>query len=293
MCGIIGFVDKKRKLSRKDRECILQKMLKEVQYRGYDSTGIFIDENVSIGHNRLSILDTSQKANQPFVRRNKNIIFSYNGEIFNHLELRDITKGYDYATRSDTETFAVVYEKIKDHVFNLIRGMFAVSLYNIANQKILLSVDGFGIKPLYYINTPDWFAWSSEVKVFKYLPEFSFSINKDKLFEYGIFRTTVGPETLFKNVLRVGQGEILKYNIKNDAIENSNYVYKFDDPQLSIERLLDSSISDHILSDVPIGLQLSGGVDSSFISVLVNGLIKQSEIHSFSIGLKDPSWNEF
>lgn len=293
MCGIAGFVDKKNTLSVEDRAVVLGNMLKEIQYRGYDSSGTFINNFVSVGHNRLAILDTSKKAEQPFVSKDKSLVISYNGEIFNHFDLRNLVEDYEYKTRSDTETFLVVYEKIRQQIFTLIRGMFAVCLYDAHEQTITLSVDGFGIKPLYYINTPDWFAWSSEIKAFKCLPGFSFSLNENKLFEHAIFRTSICSETLFNNVPRLNPSEILKYDIKRDKLERSTYVYKSEISQQSIENLLEASVSEHTLADVPIGLQLSGGVDSSLIGALAKGKINQEEVHSFSIGLNDPDWNEF
>lgn len=292
MCGIIGFVDKKNSLSQKEKEKIGNKMLQEIEYRGRDNHGIYISGQITIGHNRLAIVDVSKKANQPFFNIKKNLVMSYNGEIFNHLELRKLIDKQIYQSNSDTETFINLYEKINEKTFGLIRGMFAVSFYDLEKDEITLAIDQFGIKPLYYLNTPDWFAWSSELKTFKFLPNTSFSLNKNQLFEYGVFRTIIGKKTLFDGICKMVPGELLKYNIKDDSF--SKFLYPcteiMDD---KIEYLLKSSISEHILSDVPIGLQLSGGVDSSLISVLAMQYLKQKNVHSFSIGLTDPKWNEF
>ena len=295
MCGIIGFVDKNNRLSLQEKKRIGEMMLQKIEYRGRDSSGIYNHRSVTIGHNRLAIIDTSEKAKQPFLNTNNTLVMSYNGEIYNHLELRGLTKKHTYNSTSDAETFISLYEDLKEKIFGLIRGMFAVSFYDIKNKEIVLAVDQFGIKPLYYLDTPDWFVWSSELKVFKLLPNVSFLLNKSKIFEYGIFRTTIGSQTLLKDINRMNPGEFLRYQIKDYSIKKFKYSYT-GTVDGEIENLLKLSVSEHILSDVPIGLQLSGGIDSSLISVLATQCLRylgQKDIHSFSIGLTDPEWNEF
>lgn len=292
MCGIIGFIDKKNSLSKPEKEKIATAMLQEIEYRGRDSFGVSIDGLVTIGHRRLAIIDISKKANQPFSNTSRTLIVSYNGEIFNHLELRRLIDKQVYQTTSDTETFLCLYEKLRDQSFGLIRGMFAVSFFDKIKKEIVVAVDRFGIKPLYYINTPDWFAWSSESKTFNFLPGVSFSLNENRLFEYGVFRTISGSGTLLNGVSRLKPGELIRYDIKNKSISTSSYSYA-EVRHDTVENLLKSSVSEHILSDVPIGFQLSGGVDSGLISALATKYLKQKEVHSFSIGLADQKWNEF
>lgn len=292
MCGIIGFVDKKNRLSATEKEGIATKILKEIQHRGYDSSGIYSHQSVTLGHNRLAIIDTSKNAEQPFFNETRMMTMSYNGEIFNHLELRVLTEKHIYASRSDTETLMSLYEALGETAFGLIRGMFAVSFYDQTTEEILLAVDQFGIKPLYYIDTPDWFAWSSEIKALKFIPGISFSLDENRLYEYAIFRTTVGSQTMLKGINRLSPGELLRYSIKNDRIGKTKYAAT-ETTGGNIEDMLKLSVSEHILSDVPVGLQLSGGVDSSLISVLATQSLRQEDVHSFSIGLADRKWNEF
>ncbi len=291
MCGVIGFVDKKKKLSASERKVLMGKMLDETIYRGRDASGIYENDGVVIGHNRLAILDVSEKANQPMSTEDGNLVVSYNGEIFNHLEMRE--GPLRYLTNSDTETFLYAYKRHRDKVFESIRGMFAVSFYEPLFNKITLSVDSFGIKPLYYLNTEDWFAWSSELKVFKHLEGFNFSINEERLFEYGVFRVIAGSETMLKGVCKLMPSEIIEYGINSDSISFDMYHSSAEVGKDSLEELLTQSVSECILSDVPIGFQLSGGVDSSLISVIAKKVLKQKDVHSFSIGLDDQKWNEF
>lgn len=291
MCGVIGFVDKKKQLSVSERKALMNKMLDEIIYRGQDASGIYENDGVVIGHNRLAILDISEKANQPLSTKDDNLIISYNGEIFNHLEMRE--SSVRYFTNSDTETFLHAYKRHNKKAFESIRGMFAVSFYESLPNKITLSVDSFGIKPLYYLNTEDWFAWSSESKVFKHLEGFNFLINEERLFEYGVFRVIAGSETMLKGVCKVLPSEIIEYDINSDSVICDMYRSSVEVGKDNLEELLTQSISEHILADVPIGFQLSGGVDSSLISVIAKKVLKQKDVHSFSIGLDDPKWNEF
>lgn len=291
MCGIIGFVDKKKQLSVKERKVLMSKMLQEIAYRGQDAYGVYENEGVTIGHNRLAILDLSEKANQPISTENGNLVISYNGEIFNHLELREFD--IKYKTDSDTETLLYAYSRYKKKALELIRGMFAVSFYEPEFNKIILSVDRFGIKPLYYLNTNDWFAWSSELKVFKYLTGFNFFLDEECLFEYGTFRTIAGSKTIIKNICKLAPSEIVEYYIDSDYVAKDRYGEYVSGVEGNLEEMLVKSISEHVLSDVPIGFQLSGGIDSSLISVLAKKILCQKETHSFSIGLNDSKWNEF
>ena len=291
MCGVIGFVDKKKKLSVSERKALMGKMLDEIVYRGRDASGIYENNGVVIGHNRLAILDVSEKANQPMSTEDGNLVVSYNGEIFNHLEMRE--GSLRYLTNSDTETFLYAYKRHSNKVFESIRGMFAVSFYEPIFNKITLSVDSFGIKPLYYLNTEDWFAWSSELKVFKHLEGFNFSINKERLFEYGVFRVIAGSETMLKGVYKLMPSEIIEYDSNSDSVIFDTYHSSAEVGKDSLEELLTQSVLERILSDVPIGFQLSGGVDSSLIRKKKKKVLKQKEVHSFSIGLDDPKWNEF
>lgn len=291
MCGVIGFVDKKKQLSAGERKALMNKMLDEIIYRGRDASGIYEDDGVVIGHNRLAILDLSGKANQPLSTEDGNLVISYNGEIFNHLEMREST--FNYKTDSDTETLLHAYKRHNKKAFELIRGMFAVSFYEPVSNKIILSVDRFGIKPLYYLNTEDWFAWSSEPKVFSHLRGFNFSLNEECLFEYGVFRVIAGSETMFKDIYKLVPSEIVEYDIGSDCVVQGRYHEHANVGESNLEELLTQSVSEHILSDVPIGFQLSGGVDSSLISALAKKVLNQKDVHSFSIGLSNPKWNEF
>ena len=293
MCGIIGFIDKNSKLTDKEKTSVARKMLDLIEYRGRNGSDIYIYKNVVMGHNRLAIIDISDKAKQPLFNNDRNLVITYNGEIFNHVELRGIINNKEYISSSDTETFLNLYYENKEKSFPMIRGMFSVVFHDVLNDKIVLANDYYGIKPLYYFDSPDFFAWSSEIKTFKCLPNVDFKVNQSRLMEYGLFRTTVGPDTLFLDIKRVMPGEIVYFNIKHKSLTTKHYDLNVEKPTGNLEEYLKLSINQHLLSDVPVELQLSGGGDSSLISALAIKALDQKEFHSFSIGLIDPKWNEF
>lgn len=293
MCGIIGFIDKKDKLTSGEKAVIANKMLTAIEYRGRDTSNFYSDEKIIMGHNRLAIVDVSDKASQPFISSDRKLAITYNGEIFNHLELRNLIKNKNYISGSDTETFLNLYSEYKEKGFQMIRGMFSVVFHDVPNKQVVLANDLYGIKPLYYLDSPDYFAWSSEIKTFEFLPGFNFILNPSRLLEYGLFRTTVGPDTLFSNVKRLMPGEIISFDIRSMSFVSKRYQYLNEQVVNNAEEYLRLSIDEHLFSDVPVGLQLSGGVDSSLISLLATQSTKQKGIHSFSIGLDDPNWNEF
>jgi asparagine synthase (glutamine-hydrolysing) len=291
MCGIIGFVDKKETLSVANKEVLVRKMLGRISHRGKDASGVFVREKVAVAHNRLAILDASEYANQPFSIEDKSLTLSYNGEIFNHTELRD--KDDHFKTHSDTESLLRAYARQGERVFEIIRGMFAASFYESEVEKITLAVDRSGIKPLYYLNTADWFAWSSEIKALDCLPGVRFELNKDVLHEYGVFRTTAGSQTLIKGINKLLPAEIVNFDIRENKFFKRTYIYSGSNGDTNLEQSLERSVSEALLADFPVGLQLSGGVDSSLIGVMAKKVLRQGKMHSYSIGLKEEGWNEF
>ena len=304
MCGITGFVDKKGKLSQEEKNKLLEKMLASIRHRGNDGAGVYVHGSVAIAHARLSIIDLSKTADQPMQNDNDDIVLSFNGELYDHQNIRkELEKKHKFHTsHSDTETLLRAYEEWGEDCVGKFRGMFAFSVYDLIREHIFLAVDRFGIKPLYYVDTQDWFAWSSEIKSLLLLPGVTRDMNNEVLGEHMIFRSIAGPQTLFKNIYKILPGESLRYIIKDNSVVKKTYwrlnEYKFlfasSDRQAEITRLLKRSVAEHMLADVPVGVQLSGGVDSSLISALVKQVIpKDQELHSFSIGLSEPEWNEF
>lgn len=303
MCGIAGFVDKKGSRTEAEKNKILADMLGSIRHRGLDGEGTYMHDAVGLAHARLSILDVSEQGRQPMSSKDKNITLSFNGELYNHENVREeIANTYTFNSHSDTETLLYAYEEWKEKCLDKFKGMFAFSVYDHKEQQIFLAVDRFGIKPLYYLDTPDWFAWSSESKSLLLLPGVTPQLNRGALGEYLAFRSLAGPDTLFAGIQKLLPGQYLRYGIEEGKytkqtywnLLDEKYTFQTDDHVNEIKELLETSVKEHMLSDVPLGVQLSGGVDSSLIAALVKKNIPQGqELHSFSIGLAEKEWNEF
>jgi asparagine synthase (glutamine-hydrolysing) len=299
MCGIVGFVDKRFALSPAMREEVLRAMLALIEHRGRDGVGVLADGSVAIGHTRLSILDPRTAANQPFASHSGNTVVAYNGEIYNYRQLNtELAREYPFRTNCDTETLVNGYEKWGERILPRLRGMFAFSILDRVRKRVMLAADRYAIKPLYIVDTPEYFAWASEAKAFSVLPGFQPAFNDSVLGEYLLFRQTAGAETMWREVKRLLPAHVLDYDIAHGTWDIRPYWTRPLDPfeeRTTIERvgaLLEDSVRAHLLSDVPVGLQLSGGVDSSLVAVLASR-IKQEQFHTFSVGLSDAAWNEF
>jgi asparagine synthase (glutamine-hydrolysing) len=295
MCGIVGFIDKENKLSKKEREVLVKKMLGLIRHRGGEAEGVASVNNMTIGHTRLSIVDVSSQADQPFVDNDS--VLSFNGEIYNHGEIRK-TYLAKKKINSSSDT-ATLFELLKtfsiEKVLESIRGMYAFSFLDIKKQLLILALDKLAIKPLYYIDSLEYFAWASEAKAFKVLPNFKYQFEEECLGEYLTFRFIAGEKTLFKNIRKILSGEYLIYSLKNHTFEKKRH-YQLTkgktESKKSLEKTIRESVSSHLMGDNPIGIQLSGGIDSSLVAFFAQNS-SPCKLHSFSIGLKDKGWNEF
>lgn len=299
MCGIVGFLDKKNKLSSTQKQALIEGMVQAIDHRGRDDRGSYIKNNVAVGQTRLSIIDLSPNGAQPFFNQDKTVILSYNGEIYNYQAVNQVLAKKKYVLKSNCDTETLLYAFMDEGVACLkqLNGMFAFSLYDEKSATITLAVDRFSIKPLYYIDTPDWFAWSSEVKSLLLLPGFKAELNEKKLSEYFLFRQVSGAETLFNNIQRVLPAQVITCDLKAGKLSKDRYwkLEKKDFGQINFEDVLleklEHSVSSHLLADVPVGVQLSGGVDSSLVVALASR--HKKDLNTYSIGLADQKWNEF
>lgn len=301
MCGIAGFIDKKNKFSAAEKNKLAEKMIKTMRHRGRDDEGFYVKGKVCLAHARLSILDLSPAGHQPFFSADKKIALTFNGEIYNFLELnKELEKNYKFKTACDTETLMNAYREWGTDALNRLKGMWALAVYD-RNQNVLdLAIDRFGIKPLYYFNDENIFAFASEIKTLLCIPSVKACLNKKYLSEYLLYRYITGEQTLFKGIRQFNPGQRIRYDLKTGALKSRLY---YEPKKIKLPRnehdlkkeflgIINKSVSQHLLSDAPLGLQLSGGVDSSLIAALSSGQ-KKKNFHSFSIGLKRPGWNEF
>lgn len=323
MCGIVGFIPDKS-FSEKDISLTIKDMSLELSHRGPDNVGFWIDNKnkVALGHTRLSILDLSSSGEQPMISTDERFVMVFNGEIYNHLILRKKViedanhKKYKihWNGTSDTETLLVCFEiwGIEKTIERLV-GMFSICLYDRNDNKIYLVRDRLGEKPLYYGYVNKTFIFASELKAIKRFPKFDNKIDKNALKKYFQYMYVPAPYSIYKNIFKLEPGKILsisineikKNNLVKELVNNIKPYWSLQDKvkediKLSIEEdkileqledCLDEAINLQSIADVPLGAFLSGGIDSSLITALMQ---KNSSrpIKTFTIGFEDPSYDE-
>ncbi len=267
MCGIVGFIDEKE-----NKQTIIKRMTNKIIHRGPDAEGYYIDENIALGHRRLSIIDIDN-GKQPMFSKDNNLVVVFNGEIYNYRELKkELEKlGYEFRTNSDTEVLLYGYEEWKEELPKKLRGMFAFVIWDRMNKKLFCSRDHFGIKPFYYYKNDKTFMFASEIKAFLEHPEFEKKLNKDLIGPYLSFSFTPTNETLFKGVYSLEPGTSLSFKDNKITLKkyyeldfkekNSDYKQTVD----KIGKTIKDSVEHHMISDVEVGSFLSSGVDSSYI----------------------------
>ncbi|MBO6523478.1 MAG: asparagine synthase (glutamine-hydrolyzing) [Balneolaceae bacterium] len=289
MCGIHGFID--IKLSNESQKHVIKKMLASTSHRGPDFSDHHIIKEVVLGHNRLSIIDLSKDANQPFIKHG--LVLVFNGEVYNFIELRkELEKEHvHFKTNSDTEVVLESYKKWGEECVNKFMGMWAFAIWDSKNNKLFCSRDRFGIKPFYYCFINGRFYFSSEVKALKNSPIFTNDLNLNTVnramqLGWSHFRD----ETFFSSVSSLEAGYNLTF--KDHSITTNKYwnlspenslVNDVDEMVTEFRSLFDNSLKAHVRSDVPVGATLSGGIDSSSIvsSVIDKSLIP--DLNTFSV----------
>jgi len=298
MCGIIGFNSKSEALGRE--------MCASIAHRGPDDEGVFSDEFVTIGNRRLSIIDLSKAGAQPMSNRDNLVSIVYNGEVYNFQEIKNdlMRKGYQFTSNTDTEVILYGYEYYGKEIFNMLRGMWAVCIYDRKNKELVLARDYFGIKPLYYFWDGEDFCFASEIKAIKKFLEQKgkkMTLSKEGIEQYFVLGYTAHPLTVFGKVQKVSPGEILTFNIASKNFSSIFLDWQDQEntiPDTSPERALSvledtmrDSVEKHIISDVPIGVFLSGGSDSTLIALMLKKLGVQFNAFTVRIeGRKDADY---
>jgi len=286
MCGIAG-VFIYRGHENDDLENCLHVMNALQSHRGPDGNGVWVSDKgyVGLGHVRLSIIDLETGA-QP-MRSKAGLVITFNGEIYNYLELREELGQDTFCTTSDTEVILRSYEKWGEDCVEHLRGMFAFAIWDEKAKKLFCARDRFGIKPFYYTNTPTGFYFASEIKALLPFME-EIATNNDALKDYLTFQFTLGPKTLFKGVEQLMPAHTLTVKGKESKIRkywevhyDLDWSHKKQYFQEEIRQRLMDSIRIHLRSDVPVGSYLSGGLDSSIVASLTRKIQKEEEFHAF------------
>ena len=278
MCGIFGIYNFNDVKVREDK---LKKYTLSLQHRGPDALGVWSYKNVGLGHTRLSIIDLSKRANQPFITVDGKYVLAYNGEIYNYKSLKTQLKTpYEYRTDSDTELLINGLAIEKENFINKIEGMFSFSFYDKNSNEMLIARDSFGIKPLYYHYNEDRLIFSSEIKTLLLDNSVKVEVDYDALKEVFLLGYNMDPNTCFKNIHRLRPGHFMKINRDGIKIEEYWSVFELLNNNTNVDWLdiFDESIRMHCLSDVSIGSLLSGGIDSNLIlrSMKNQGLLDSS-----------------
>lgn len=301
MCGIVGFINKEKNIN------IIDEMLKIQLHRGPDYSGVYFDKRSGIhfGHNRLSIQDLSSHGNQPFVSDCTKYVIVFNGEVYNFKVIRKELEslGHRFISNSDTEVILYSYKEWGIQCIEKFIGMFAFSILDKDTNKLFLVRDRAGVKPLYYYDDEKEFFFSSEIKSFHEHPNFKKELNNDVLGYYFQFGYIPAPFSIFKNCYKLKAGHYLEYDLDNNLKKIIQYwdVVKFYKKEKfkkteqeildDIENILYDAINLRMVSDVPVGVFLSGGYDSSLVSSILSK--KQGrEINTFTVGFNDKKYNE-
>jgi len=303
MCGIVGIVDFKKQSSQKK----LKSMTDVLHHRGPDDSGYsFYDEEkyqIGLGHRRLSILDLSKHGHQPMLFENYEIV--YNGEVYNFKEIREelIPLGYSFESDSDTEVILKAYHQWGIKAVDRFNGMFAISIYDKVNQKLILIRDRAGVKPLYWYWKDDLLMYASELKSFHEHSDFQKQINKDAFALYLQYGYILQPHTIFEYTYKLRSGHYLEINLQTKMIEEIVYwdvIDFYNKPKLDIteeeaiekmENLLKSAFEYRMVSDVPVGVFLSGGYDSSVVTALLQDG-QEEKLNTFTIGFHEKGFDE-
>jgi asparagine synthase (glutamine-hydrolysing) len=290
MCRIAGIVDPIRYHDqlRDDVQLMIDKMI----HGGPDGRGLFCEKTIALGHCRLSLLDLSAAAAQPM--QYKNYIISYNGEIYNFSEIKKEleSKSHHFYTNSDTEIILHAFEEWGTDTFSKFNGMFAFALLDNANQHLYLVRDPNGIKPLYYYQADNQLIFASETKVFKSFIEEENDFWKTLLLAYGHLPE---PYTKFKGVFALPKSSFLTFNLKDASYTIKRYSFKSarvlqSISKSDIENELQASVNRHLISDAPIGVFLSGGIDSSIIALLAAK--HTAQLHTLSVYFNEDEYSE-
>ncbi|PYV46907.1 MAG: asparagine synthase (glutamine-hydrolyzing) [Acidobacteria bacterium] len=272
MCGIAGIVGT-------DRSCVadaavLRRMCDVISHRGPDDDGYYVNGPVGLGMRRLSIIDLST-GHQPIANEDETIWIVYNGEVYNFIELRDElrARGHVFRTNTDTEAIVHLYEEFGSDCVRRLRGMFAFAIYDSRNRSLLLARDRLGKKPLHYALDGEWLLFGSEIKSLLEAAPGLADVNREGILNYFYFGYIPDPQSAFRNIHKLPPGHLLEF--RNGRIEVKQY---WDLPAYgtqgsiseeecleALERRLAEAVRMRLISDVPLGAMLSGGVDSSIV----------------------------
>ena len=300
MCGIAGIINSD--FNKKDMLC---NMLKALDHRGPDAQLVWNDDNIVLGHNRLAIIDLNEASNQPMVSTCNRYVIVFNGEIYNYIELKKLLPDYQFKTQSDTEVLLALFIEKGENCLDLINGMFSFAIWDIKDRILFAARDRFGVKPFYYTIHENSFYFASEPKALfnAGIPKIHSQEVWAKYFMSGSYG--LPNETFFENIKQLPASHCLTIGNKSNSLKIKKYYnfierikqntfYKNNKFEEEYIDLMHSSISFRLRADVPIGINVSGGLDSSSLLILSNKLNKKTaeNFHAFTFYSDNPDYDE-
>jgi len=308
MCGIVGIWGFQNRVSSE----ILKKMGDTLSHRGPDDTGLFVDEqnNIVLGHRRLSIIELSLLGHQPLANDDESLWITYNGEVYNYKEIREELRirGYKFKSNSDTEVVLKAYQEWGIKAVQKFRGMFAFAIWDKKKGKLIVFRDRAGVKPLYYYFDDQIFIFASEIKTIIAYPGFKKELDFSALFLFFRYGYIPAPYSVFKNIHKLEPGHFLEidrnkkisktkywgivdFYLQDFDTEQNNQKYNEKEIEEELEKILIDSFKLRLVSDVPVGIFLSGGIDSTLLTTLLK---KNTDcpIRTFTLGFYEKEYNE-
>ena len=298
MCGILGkiYFNQSRVIDKN----LIRDMNNTMTHRGPDDEGYYVEGNIALAQRRLSIIDL-ESGHQPIYNEDRSIILVCNGEIYNYKALRSelIQAGHTFKSNTDVEVIVHMYEQMGLGFAKRLQGMFAIALWDKRKRRLVLCRDHAGIKPLYYYLDQNQLIFSSELKGISSSSDITLDINHEALVDYFYYAFIPGPKTIFKQCYKLNPGTVMTINEDKTIEENTYWKIQSSEPDDPSETdlvqrsfdLIDQSVKAHLVSDVPFGCFLSGGIDSSIVAAFMARNMDQP-VKTFSIGFEDSEYNE-
>lgn len=291
MCGIVGAITNKNLVN--------ERILSMIRHRGPDSEGTITFNNLFLGHTRLSIIDLSAQGAQPMFSEDKKYTIVFNGEIYNHLELRNELREFEFKSSSDTETVLYSFIKYGKNCLNKFNGIFAFAIYDKISQSLFIARDQFGVKPLYYSQSSNYFVFSSEIKSLTQIG-IDNAIDINALKNYLTFMWSPGELTPYKSVKKLKPGHFIEVKVQDKPEVHiqkyyqlpftGNYEHKTEEKWIDdVEEVLYNSVKRQMMSDVPVGFFLSGGLDSSLLVAMSKKHFPNQDLLCYTIDVGEHS----
>ena len=302
MCGICGILKLTPDAAVPGSD-LLDRMTDTLAHRGPDDRGCWRDERIALGHRRLSVIDLSRAGRQPMGNEDGSIQIVYNGEVYNYLELKErydlVGRGHLFRSRTDTEVLLHLYEEIGLDMVSQLNGMFAMGIWDARNAELHLIRDRYGIKPLFYQQDESHFRFGSEIKALIADPRVKRRVCHQALYDYLTFNYVPGVQTAFDGIHEVPVGHTMTITTDGRCSTSCYWDLSFDEDESITEKtaidrsleLMDRAVQRRLIGDVPIGVLLSGGMDSSALVALMHRHTSEP-IHTYSVGFEDDSFNE-